>query len=242
MDTDTHLLSAIDLSQPIAVSIIIPIGPRDESWRGLLADLQELPFSAEIICVATEPQPSDLTGETSLAGGIRQWIVTQPGRAVQMNVAARQARGRHLWFLHADSRVTPDALRALANLLMSDPHSVLYFNLTFAEGPWLMWLNAWGVWWRSHVCGMPFGDQGFCLEKAAFERLGGYSETARYGEDHLLVWMARRRGVRLKCTGQTLVTSARKYRERGWFRTTVRYVWLTWRQALPQFWMWLRGR
>lgn len=227
----------------IEVTIIIPVGPGDDAWNALLGDLRDLPFSAEIICVATEQQPSGVTSATSIVDGDVRWVVAKPGRASQLNEGAKRAQGRYLWFLHADSRVTPEAVRGLGKALARYPQALHYFNLAFAtDGPKLMRLNSWGVWWRSHMCGMPFGDQGFCLEKALFERLGGYSETAPYGEDHLLVWMARRRGVRLKCTGQTLVTSARKYRERGWCRTTARYMWLTWYQAWPQFWMWLRGR
>lgn len=230
-------------SRPIEVSIVIPIGPGDDAWKPLLGDLRELPFSAEIICVASEDRPSCVTSDSSLGDSNVQWMVAKPGRASQMNEGAQHAQGRYLWFLHADSRVAPEAVRGLANSLAKNPQALHYFNLKFAaDGPPLMWLNSWGAWWRSHVGGMPFGDQGFCLEKALFERLGGYSQTARYGEDHLLVWRARRRGVRLKCTGKTLVTSARKYREQGWFRTTARYVWMTWLQAWPQFWMWLCGR
>lgn len=229
-------------SRPIEVSIIIPIGPGDDAWNALLGDLRDLPFSVEIICVATEQRSPCVTGDMSLADGEFTWMVTRPGRASQMNEGAKRAQGRYLWFLHADSRVTPAAVRGLANGLARHPQALHYFNLAFTgDGPRLMWLNAWGAWWRSHMCGIPFGDQGFCLEKVTFERLGGYSESAQYGEDHLLVWMARRRGVHLKCTGQSLVTSARKYREQGWLRTTARYVWLTWRQAWPEFWMWLRG-
>lgn len=243
MDTDPPPGSANDPTRPIEVSIIVPIGPGDDAWRDLLGDLRELPFTAEILCVAAESAPTSLAQDSSIAARIDEWMVSQPGRATQMNVGANRARGRFLWFLHADSRVTPRALHALTNALASHPQALHYFNLAFgADGPWLMWLNAWGAWWRSHVWGMPFGDQGFCLEKTSFERLGGYPEAACYGEDHLLVWMARRRGIRLRCTGEFLLTSARKYREHGWVRTTARYAWLTWHQAWPQFWLWLRGR
>lgn len=232
-----------DQSSDIEISIIIPIGPGDESWRDLLTDLQELPFAAEIVCIATEPCSDLLDLQSAVAPTRLEWTVTAAGRAHQMNVGARDSQGRYLWFLHADSRVTTDGIRALQRHLGQAPHALHYFNLRFADdGPWLMKLNAWGVWWRSHVCGMPFGDQGLCLERSSFESLGGFSESAPYGEDHLLVWGARRLGIRLKCTGASLTTSARKYRDRGWGRTTARHLWLTFRQAWPQFWLWMRGR
>ena len=67
-----------------------------------------------------------------------------------------------------------------------------------------------------------------------FFSLGGFPEDAPYGEDHLLAWRAHQQGVPLRCTGARLRTSARKYGERGWLRTTARHVYLTYRQALPE--------
>ncbi|MDB5390973.1 MAG: putative glycosyltransferase, partial [Planctomycetaceae bacterium] len=211
------------------VSIIIPIGPGDNSWHGLIDELRQTPFFAEIICVGTTAQTEFLTEARPV-----KWVISPRGRARQMNVGAAQARGRFLWFLHADSRFDLNTLEALQRSWTAAPAALLYFNLVFqTDGPRWMPLNAWGVWFRSHWLGMPFGDQGLCLNRELFDQLGGYSEVARYGEDHLLVWTARRRGIPLHCTGGTLHTSARKYREYGWFRTTCRHVWLTLLQACP---------
>lgn len=229
------------------VTIIIPIGPNDQSWRVLLQDLRFAPFDAEIICVATIENPESPTlvphGERTANPMPVYWIVSARGRARQMNLGAARAAGRFLWFLHADSRLDPNALDALKRSWIANPSALHYFNLAFqSDGPRWMSLNAWGVWIRSHWMGMPFGDQGLCLKRDLFELTGGYSETARYGEDHLLVWKARRCGIPLRCTGATLPTSARKYRERGWLRTTCLHVCLTFRQAAPQFWLWLLGK
>jgi GT2 family glycosyltransferase len=89
---------------------------------------------------------------------------------------------------------------------------------------------------------MPFGDQGFCLRREIWERLGGFDTHASYGEDHLFVWKARRAGVPLRPTGGTLRTSARKYQERGWLRTTARHLHLTATQAFPEWLKLVRAR
>jgi GT2 family glycosyltransferase len=152
-----------------------------------------------------------------------------------MNAAARAARRRYLWFLHADTRFGPGVLAALRRSLAAEPEGLHYFDLGFAPGgPALMPVNAAGVWVRSRLLGMPFGDQGFCLSRRVFARLGGFDEEASYGEDHLLVWKARRAGVPLRCAGARLLTSARKYQERGWLATTARHLYLTYKQALPE--------
>jgi GT2 family glycosyltransferase len=105
-----------------------------------------------------------------------------------------------------------------------------------------MKLNQLGTWVRSRWGGMPFGDQGFCLRRETWERLGGFDTHALYGEDHLFVWKARGAGVQLRPTGGTLRTSARKYRERGWLSTTTRRLRLTAAQAFPEWLKLVRAR
>jgi GT2 family glycosyltransferase len=91
-----------------------------------------------------------------------------------------------------------------------------------------MKINSWGANMRARFFGIPFGDQGFCIEKQLFETLGGYSETAPYGEDHLFVWRAHKAGVKLNRVPARLTTSARKYQQNGWLKTTLlhQYLWI----------------
>lgn len=218
-------------------SIVIPVAAGETSWRDLLPDLAVLSSGAEIFLVGTEPAPSQLeptVGAARVACPVR-WIVAPAGRAAQMNRGGCEASNRFLWFLHADSRLTGTAVERLDRSIRAAPQALHFFNLAFQpDGPRRMRLNALGTWLRSRVLRLPFGDQGLCLDRGLFERLGGYDERAAYGEDHLLVWSARRRRIPLRCTGASIATSARKYRERGWLRTTVRHAWLTARQAIPQ--------
>ncbi len=227
------------------ISIIIPVGSGETHWRKLLPCLTDLPWPNEIIVVATEPAPLDWSKhvESHEVGNAIRWIHCEPGRAHQLNRGANAASGRFLWFLHADSIVPPAAVTALDQALRERPHSFHYFRLKFhSDGPPGMALNAAGVWFRSRWLGMPFGDQGFCLDRATFQELNGYDETAVYGEDHLFVWKARQRGIRLNGIREPILTSARKYRKHGWLRTTTRHVILTFRQAIPQFWRLIRKR
>lgn len=210
------------------LSIVIPVGPGDDAWRGLLTDLAALPANCEVIVAATEadPAPADLP---PLAAGLR-WLTAPRGRARQLNAGARAARHPRLCFLHADSRLPP---ASLARLLSADlDHALAYFDLRFLPGgPAMMWLNALGARLRSRWLGLPFGDQGFALRRAVFEQLGGFEETQERGEDHAFVWTARRAGVRLLPLRASIHTSARRYAEFGWWRTTCHHLGLTWRQV-----------
>lgn len=210
--------------------MVIPLAPGEGAWIGLLPQLDGLADDAEILLVRSDRAPHE---PATVHPRLRE-IVAPTGRARQMNAGACTARGTWLWFLHADSRLTPRTLPALRDFLARDEDALGYFDLTFRDdGPRLTRLNALGANLRSRLCGLPFGDQGLVLRAARLTALGGFDETAAYGEDHLLVWRARKAGVPLRRIPACLSTSARKYREHGWLATTARHLWRTAAQALP---------
>jgi GT2 family glycosyltransferase len=194
--------------------------------------------AAEVLLVAADAVPNDFIALSSHSGphGSIRWSATTAGRARQMNHGAKLSTKPFLWFLHADSGISVDAVLALQRALDLHPHALHYFDLAFHDdGPSLVRLNAFGARVRSRCLGLPFGDQGLCISRDTFQRLGRFDETAAYGEDHLLVWAAHRHRVRLRRVEATITTSARKYRDDGWLATTLGHGWRTWRQATPQF-------
>jgi hypothetical protein len=218
------------------ISVIMPLGPHDGIPRKLIDDLGKSAAIGEILIAV----PSGRNPEGGDVDGVSV-VHASPGRASQMNAAAGRASGSHLWFLHADSVLGHEAIDKLLFSLERNPEAFWYHDLSFQkDGPVLMRLNEWGVRFRSDMLKMPFGDQGFCLPRSVFRQIGGYDETALYGEDHLLVWKARQQNVPVLRTGGRIQTSARKYRSGGWARITLLHVWLTTKQALPEFFKWLR--
>ncbi len=225
-------------------SVIVPVGPGDTAWQDLLPQLAPLPAGSEVVLVAARKADIPRAGKarTHAPPVATRWLPAARGRASQLNAGARAARHSRLWFLHADSRLAADSLPALARASARHPDALGCFDLRFLDdGPPLMWLNALGACVRSRVLGLPFGDQGFFLARAQLERLGGFDERLACGEDHALVWAARRAGVPLVHAGAPLYTSARKYAEQGWLNTTVLHVWLTAQQALAEMLRWRGG-
>jgi GT2 family glycosyltransferase len=220
------------------LAVVVPIGPREDAWRRLLPELCTLPPAARVVLVAASPDDLPRSHDPACAalGAEVVALTAERGRASQQNAGARAAARRFLWFLHADSRLAPTTVPALARSLARRPEALGFFDLRFLDdGPAAVRLNAFGVRIRSRWLGLPFGDQGFFLSEASFARLGGFDPTLVYGEDHALVWAARRAGVPLVSAPSEIYTSARKYAERGWLRTTARHVRLTaaqaWREA-----------
>ncbi len=216
------------MSDPLSkLSIVLPVGPGDDAWPPLYAALREDGAAAELLPVFArdDPQPTP-------AHALR----APQGRAHQQNAGAHAARREWLWFVHADTRLTPETLPALRAFLGRGEPALGWFRLRFdAQGPktlpWAMRVNAMGANWRSRRLGLPFGDQGLVIPRVEFDRLGGFDPHLAYGEDHALVWRARRAGLPLRGIDAALATSARKYAERGWLRTTLRHLRLTFDQA-----------
>ncbi len=209
-----------------SISIIIPLGPDEPLPLSLIASVSALP-DAEILIASGE------RGEVSLPNVLT--ISSQWGRAIQQNTAANSASADWLWFLHADSLVTPEALNCVSNILDSSKRNFYYFRLGFDnDGPKTVHINEWGANLRSRWLGLPFGDQGFLLSKPLWRGLGKFRQDVTYGEDHLLIWAAKRAGVPLVPLPAKLTTSARKYRSHGWLPTTRWSVSATYRQAFGE--------
>lgn len=217
------------------LSVIIPMAAAEQAWKDLIPDLAGLPPNSEIIFALPQgTAPLEISAPHPWMQ-IRQ-ISEGMGRAAQMNAAVRVAEGTQLWFLHADSRLRQETIPALLRCLGQYPDWLLYGDLKFlSDATPLMKINEIGTWVRSHLLGMPFGDQGLCIRRKLFYEIGGYPENVKYGEDHVFVWRARQRGIALRAIEAPIYTSARKYRDRGWFKTTVWHVALTYKQAWPEF-------
>jgi len=202
------------------LSVVIPVGPGEPAWPGLVEGVTATLPEAEIVISAAEPRAAGATGPNV------GWVHGDAGRAAQLNRGIVHSTRDTLWLLHADSRPTTAAFRAVRRLcdeLSAD--AIGWFDLAFSlDGPRLMRLNALGANLRSRIAGLPFGDQGWLLRRALFDRLGGFDADFDRGEDLEFIVRARAGGVRLVRAGAEIRTSARRYREQGWLATTLAHA------------------
>lgn len=205
------------------LSIVVPIGPGDTAWPPLLRVLAAQAGAAELIPVFS-------TGDAQRAPSSS--LRAAPGRAAQQNAGATAATRRWLWFVHADTRLDAAAIDGVRRWLHchddASARALGWCRLGFIDdGPRAMRCNALGANLRARLLGLPFGDQGLLLRHDDFVALGGFDPSLAYGEDHALVWRARRAGIALRAIDATLMTSARKYARHGWLRTTLHHLRLT---------------
>jgi GT2 family glycosyltransferase len=142
-------------------------------------------------------------------------------RGAALARAARRARGDVLFFVHADSRPPENALALLSGAL-ADGAAAGAFSLAYADrGAAMRWI----AWWanrRARALGLSFGDQGLFCRRDAYEAAGGFRDLP-VCDDVDLVRRLRRVG-RFAVLPEAMVTSARRYRERGAARQVLR-VW-----------------
>ena len=210
------------------ISVVIPVGKKEASWKSLLESLRLNENKFEVILSSVEPLKIPSRFEPLVAV---KMVSGSEGRAVQLNRGASLASRKYLWFLHADSRFTQDTLVALKRNIEIGFEGIRYFDLGFFDGPLWMLVNELGTKVRSRILHLPFGDQGFCMLNHLFVRLGRFDESAPFGEDHLLIWKAHEEGVSVKSMDAKILTSGRKYQKRGWLKTTTQHLKLTYLQA-----------
>lgn len=140
-----------------------------------------------------------------------------PGRAAQMNQGARAASGELLWFLHADTLVPEEGERILPQALQHSRWG--RFDVRLSGRSPLLRVVEWMMNRRSCWSRIATGDQAIFLSRPLFEQLGGFPEIPLM-EDIALSRMLRRIG-RPACIREPVITSSRRWEERGIVRTII---------------------
>ncbi|MGE3166228.1 MAG: TIGR04283 family arsenosugar biosynthesis glycosyltransferase [Planctomycetota bacterium] len=196
------------------ISAIIPARNEERSLEDCLRALSGAGL-AEII--VADGGSRDRTCEVAERHGATI-VFAEAGRARQMNAAAAMARGEYLLCVHADTIVPAGFARAVGETLANEQVALGAFTLRIAsDRPPFRWIERL-VDWRSRYLDLPYGDQALFFRRAAFEAVGGYPDLAVM-EDYELVRRLRRHG-RVVVVPEVVVTSARRWLERGVLRTT----------------------
>lgn len=198
------------------ISIIVPVYNEEKTLEKTLRCLAHLPGEKEILIA--DGGSTDSTRTIAEKEGIL--LDTPKGRARQMNEAAKQARGEILWFVHSDSVVSENSLKAIENAIQTGRIGGC-FSLYFYDG------KGFNLWWiarlsnrRAKTLHLMFGDQGLFIRKDVFDGLGGYADMPIM-EDWDFSVRAHRKG-QMCVLKERIGTSARRFREGGVLRTLFR--------------------
>ncbi|MFN2375940.1 MAG: TIGR04283 family arsenosugar biosynthesis glycosyltransferase [Candidatus Binatia bacterium] len=200
------------------LSIVIPVLQEEATIRDtLVATRGSLESGDQIVVV--DGGSSDGTVRLARSFGA-EVIEGERGRGRQMNQGASLAGGDVLLFLHADTLLPTGFRQGLAALLEDESVRWGRFDLRFDEGGPLLQLIARLISLRSRLFRSATGDQAIFVRREDFLAVGGYREAILF-EDVDLVRLLRRRG-RMGIPAGHVVTSARRWRNRGVWPTTLR--------------------
>ncbi len=199
----------------ITLSIIIPVLNEARTLGETLSSLPRHP-EAEVIVV-----DGGSTDQTLPAAGRfpeAKVMVAPRGRGSQMNAGALAASGELLVFLHADTLLTGEHLRALRTAAADPDFAAGAFELILTPPLPALRFIAWGANRRTRFLGLPYGDQVLTIRRALFMALGGFAH--RRPEDLDLVLRLKGR-ARLRMLQPPVASSGRRWLEGGYLRTTL---------------------
>jgi rSAM/selenodomain-associated transferase 2 len=204
---------------PVKISIIVPVLNEAAIIRAFLQHLRAVAPDAEIIVV----DGGSKDGTVELCRGLADHIVESArGRARQMNAGAQVAHGKILWFLHADSLIATNSLKAIEDVLADSRIAGGCFRLRIVPARWVYRVRDVIGDLCVNLFRIALGDRGLFCRRENFLALGGYPdqpllEDADFYRKLRAVGRVRQIPIRIQ-------TSARRYEALGPTRTILFYL------------------
>ena len=207
------------------LSIILPVLNEEASLPDVLARLQYLRQQGhEVIVVDGGSHDNSLMLAQQSADKV---IVSQPGRAIQMNSGAELATGDILLFLHADT-ILPEEVERILSEIEGDTFWGR-FDVRLSGRRFIFRIIEAMMNFRSRITSVATGDQAIFITTGLFEKAGGYPEIALM--EDIAISKQLSRVSRPVCVSNRVVTSSRRWEDRGIIKTIL----LMWKLRLYYF-------
>lgn len=207
------------MQQHHSLSIVIPVLNEEEEIEDLLLSLQPLRASGSELIVV-DGGSSDRTRE--LAEPLTDLLlVSDAGRALQMNSGAKSAKGETLLFLHADTRLPQTVITGELQL---PTEGWGFFPVSLSGEHWLLsWVEE-GMNWRSLITSVATGDQALFCSRKLFDEIGGFPEIALM--EDVVISKNLRKFSKPEVQDVRVLASSRRWEANGIVRTIITMWWL----------------
>lgn len=198
------------------ISIIIPTLNEAANIKRLLLHLlkNSIPRNiAEVIVVdcGSDDKTQQIVNDFFKTNKLIQLLLSERGRAKQMNLGSQKATGNILYFLHADSFPPYNFDQFIINEVKND-NLAGCFKMKFDCNHWWLHLAGWLTQFKWRAC--RGGDQSQFITKELFNELGCFNEQFTVYEDNDLInkLYAKKEFVVIP---EWITTSARRYETNG---------------------------
>jgi rSAM/selenodomain-associated transferase 2 len=210
----TKAIKAID------VSVIIPTLNAGKSLSETIAALGEARETMALEIIVVDGGSNDDTRERAAALGAT--VVEAPrGRGTQLSAGAKEASGRWLLFLHADTTLEPFWSTTITSFMRAKGNALKAAYFTFALDDASEAARRVEVLanWRARRFGLPYGDQGLFMSRTLYDSLVGYLDLPIMEDVDMVRRIGKTRLVELPATA---TTSAARYRRDGYLRRPIK--------------------
>ena len=199
---------------PGLLSVVIPT--LNEAGQ-LAATVRPLLSEPECEIIIADGGSTDGTTDVAEELGCRV-VKANRGRGKQLNAGAALARGEHLLFLHADTRL-PESFRSEMQSVLETGAIAGAFRFRIDQPGRALRCVEFGTNLRARALQLPYGDQGLFLRSRDFFRIGGFRNWPIM-EDFEFCRRLKSSG-RIAIANSPARTSGRRWKRLGAIRTTL---------------------
>ncbi|WP_373480179.1 TIGR04283 family arsenosugar biosynthesis glycosyltransferase [Geminocystis sp.] len=198
------------------ISVVIPVINEEKNLIKILSSFEK---NLEIEFIFVDGGSKDNTVNLIKKAGFKVILSPILRRSYQMNLGAKQAKGRVLLFLHGDTILPFNYKKIILNTLQKKQFIAGAFRLKIDNIKPLFRLLETLVNWRSQYLSLPYGDQGIFIKREVFESIKGFSDI-EIMEDFELIKKVKKIG-KIYITKEAVITSSRRWDKLGILKTTI---------------------
>jgi len=200
-----------------SLAIVIPVFNEEKNLPNALKEIQRLELEASDELIFIDGGSNDNTKQLIQDAGFH-CLISEAGRAKQMNMGAQNTKSEIILFLHIDTSISSSNI---SNIKKTYNQGFLSgrFNIRLSKNSLSYRIISFFINTRSCLTKVSTGDQGIFVSRDAFIAVGGFPTIALM-EDVALSKKLKTLG-KVACLQDELITSSRRWEHHGIVKTVL---------------------